>query len=268
MSKTAPGAFFALQRATCPPTPQDRPASRRGGGSKARWQFAASGLFIWPFRVIAEQAVRPDGRHRGDAWPPPPAAALRRRVRLPPCNGPCSMGLSAFRSRRACTRADERTTRIILVRAAPSRPSPCVARWRCRRPSQRPVPVSDRWLTGAAPASPMAPICSSTCIACPRSRDRADAGWVKARRGQPFRHRASQPWRSCVAVQTAERRRREGVVKNLRSEPVNGWAMSRIDTNRHKNPEGECGRFCKCCIKLSLADGSGFVVFPARSANG
>ncbi len=97
---------------------------------------------------------------------------------------------------------------------------------------------------------------------------RADAGWAKARRGQPFRHRASQPWRSCVAVQTAERRRREGVVKSLRSEPVNGWVMSRIDTNRHKNPEGECGRFCKCCIKLSLADGSGFVVFPARSASG
>lgn len=97
---------------------------------------------------------------------------------------------------------------------------------------------------------------------------RADAGWAKARRGQSFRHRASQPWRPCVAVQTAERRRREGVVKSLRSEPVNGWVMSRIDTNRHKNPEGECGRFCKCCIKLSLADGSGFVVFPARSASG
>ena len=185
MSKTAPGAFFALQRATCPPTPQDRPASRRGGGSKARWQFAASGLFIWPFRVIAEQAVGPGGRRRGDAWSPPPAAAPRRRVRLPPCNGPCSMGLSAFRSRRACTRGDERTTRIILVKAAPSRPSPCVARWRCRRPSQRPVPVSDRWLTGAVPASPMAPICPSTCIARPRSRTAPMRGGRRRGAGRP-----------------------------------------------------------------------------------
>ncbi|HBZ47992.1 MAG TPA: hypothetical protein DEO93_12505 [Stenotrophomonas sp.] len=34
-----------MQRATCSRSLEDRPASRRGGGSRARWQFAASGLF-------------------------------------------------------------------------------------------------------------------------------------------------------------------------------------------------------------------------------
>ncbi|OWQ63511.1 hypothetical protein CEE59_00400 [Stenotrophomonas maltophilia] len=36
---------FAVQRAKCFRSPHDGPASRRGGGSRARWQFAASGLF-------------------------------------------------------------------------------------------------------------------------------------------------------------------------------------------------------------------------------
>ncbi|MFS2046412.1 glutamine-synthetase adenylyltransferase, partial [Stenotrophomonas geniculata] len=51
---------FAVQRAKCFRSPHDGPASRRGGGSRARWQFAASGLFYClsssmntrhPFRV-------------------------------------------------------------------------------------------------------------------------------------------------------------------------------------------------------------------------
>lgn len=51
-----------------------------------------------------------------------------------------------------------------------------------------------------------------------------------------------------AAAQTAERRRREGVVKSLRSEPVNGWVMSRIDTNRHKNPRVNVAVFARAAL--------------------
>ncbi|WP_211261895.1 hypothetical protein, partial [Xanthomonas euvesicatoria] len=37
---------FAVQRASPIRGAHYDPASRRGGGSKARWQFAASGLFL------------------------------------------------------------------------------------------------------------------------------------------------------------------------------------------------------------------------------
>ncbi len=88
--------FFALQRATCTPTPQDRPASRRGGGSKARWQFAASGLFICGLPVPCpvprsalqlHQVLGPRARYRTQRNVPveghqPPAVVHRERQQV------------------------------------------------------------------------------------------------------------------------------------------------------------------------------------------
>ncbi len=168
------------------------PADPAGSPCIPTWGREQSPLAVRCQRAFYLAVPRHRGTGRAARWKAPrecvasaPGSCAAPMSSPASRSGPCSVGLSAFRSRRACTRADERTTRILPVRAAPSRPSPCVARWRCRRPSQRPVPVSDRWLTGAVPASPMAPICSSTCIARPRSRAAPMRGGRRRDAGSP-----------------------------------------------------------------------------------